>query len=79
MTPRDISKAVDKQCLYVSLCNESGGIIDELFKLGEDLNVRAGCPNLIERLESGLLSYGSDIDDTKNPFDRVIVNILHSR
>ncbi len=180
MTPRNISKAVDRQCLYVPLCNENGGIIndpiairhsenlwwlsiadsdvklwaqglatgygldvqirephifplavqgpkaedliarlfgeqirairffrgdivrfkgqemymarsgwskqggfeiylndaslaealwDELFKLGEDLNVRAGCPNMIERIESGLLSYGSDIDDANNPFE----------
>lgn len=42
---------------------------DELFTLGEDLNVRAGCPNLIERMESGLLSLGNDFDDSNNPFE----------
>lgn len=31
-----------------------------LFAAGEDLKVRAGCPNNIGRIESGLLSYGSD-------------------
>jgi len=34
---------------------------DALMAAGEDLEVRAGCPNLIERIESGLLSYGNDI------------------
>ena len=42
---------------------------DELFKLGKDLNVRAGCPNLIERIESGLLSYGNDINSTHNLYE----------
>ena len=28
---------------------------------GKNLNVRAGCPNLIERIEGGLLSYGNDM------------------
>lgn len=42
---------------------------DALFTHGADLNVRAGCPNGIERVESGLLSYGSDMDQNHTPFD----------
>jgi dimethylsulfoniopropionate demethylase len=42
---------------------------DELFDKGADLNVRAGGPNLIERIESGLLSYGNDMNFTHNPFE----------
>lgn len=42
---------------------------DTLFELGKDLNVRAGCPNIIERHESGLLSLGNDFDDSNNPFE----------
>jgi len=42
---------------------------DELFAKGADLKVRAGGPNLIERIESGLLSYGNDINFTHNPFE----------
>ena len=42
---------------------------DELFAQGEDLDVRAGGPNLIERIESGLLSYGNDMDSSHNPFE----------
>lgn len=34
---------------------------DALMEAGEALDVRAGCPNLIERIEGGLLSYGGDI------------------
>lgn len=39
---------------------------DALWQAGQDLQIRAGGPNLIERIESGLLSYGGDItrDDT---------------
>ena len=28
-----------------------------------------GCPNLIERIESGLLSYGNDFDNNDNPLE----------
>ena len=37
-------------------------LYDYLFELGKEFNVRAGCPNLIERIESALLSYGNDFD-----------------
>lgn len=40
-----------------------------LMKAGEDLNVRAGCPNGIERIESGLLSYGNDMTDDNTPHE----------
>lgn len=42
---------------------------DALFAAGEDLNVRAGCPNNIERIESGLLSYGSDMRRENTPYE----------
>jgi dimethylsulfoniopropionate demethylase len=42
---------------------------DELFARGQDLKVRAGGPNLIERIESGLLSYGNDMNFNHNPFE----------
>mmetsp|Transcript_27650 Transcript_27650/g.51330 ORF Transcript_27650/g.51330 Transcript_27650/m.51330 type:complete len:368 (+) Transcript_27650:869-1972(+) len=40
-----------------------------LFAAGEDLNVRAGCPNAIERIEGGLLSYGNDMTDDNTPHE----------
>jgi dimethylsulfoniopropionate demethylase len=42
---------------------------DEFFVQGESMNVRAGCPNGIERLESGLMSFGNDMDYDDTPFD----------
>lgn len=40
-----------------------------LFEAGRDLDVRAGCPNLIERIEGGLLSYGNDMTASNTPFE----------
>ncbi|WP_170371104.1 dimethylsulfoniopropionate demethylase [Ruegeria arenilitoris] len=40
-----------------------------IFAAGEDLQVRAGCPNLIERIEGGLLSYGNDMTDDNTPHE----------
>ena len=42
---------------------------EALFQVGADLNVRAGCPNLIERIESGLLSYGNDMTRENTPHE----------
>ncbi|MBY6200156.1 dimethylsulfoniopropionate demethylase [Maritalea mobilis] len=40
-----------------------------LMEAGRSLDVRAGCPNLIERIESGLLSYGNDMTDDNTPHE----------
>lgn len=42
---------------------------DALFSAGADLNVRQGGPNLIERVESGLLSFGNDMTRENTPFE----------
>ncbi|MEZ5731210.1 MAG: dimethylsulfoniopropionate demethylase [Paracoccaceae bacterium] len=42
---------------------------DALFEAGQDLDVRAGCPNLIERVEGGLLSYGNDMTRENTPME----------
>ena len=44
---------------------------NDLMAHGADLEVRAGCPNLIERIEGGLLSYGNDMTDDNTPHDCV--------
>ena len=44
-------------------------LYDHLFKFGKEFNVKPGCPNIIERIESALLSYGNDFDNNDNPFE----------
>lgn len=39
-----------------------------LFEAGRDLDVRAGCPNAVERIEAGLLSYGNDMTINEDPY-----------
>lgn len=55
--------------IYVD--NDEIGLLlyDQLMKEGKDLDVRPGCPNLIERIESGLLSYGNDMDMNDTPLE----------
>ena len=40
-----------------------------LMEAGRDLDVHAGCPNRIERIEGGLLSYGNDMTDDNTPHE----------
>ncbi|WP_424986278.1 dimethylsulfoniopropionate demethylase [Microbulbifer sp. S227A] len=40
-----------------------------LMEAGKTLDVRAGCPNAIERIEAGLLSYGNDMTDDNTPHE----------
>ena len=40
-----------------------------LAEAGRDLDVHAGCPNLIERIEGGLLSYGNDMTRDNTPHE----------
>ena len=50
-----------------------GSKASELWNLvreaGKPWNIGPGNPNMSERIESGLLSYGSDTDDNTNPFE----------
>ncbi|MEP3891440.1 MAG: dimethylsulfoniopropionate demethylase [Hellea sp.] len=55
--------------IYVDGTENGEAIWDALFEAGQDLNVRAGCPNLIERIEGGLLSYGNDMTRDNTPFE----------
>ena len=40
-----------------------------LMEPGKSMDVHAGCPNLIERIEGGLLSYGNDMTDDNTPHE----------
>ncbi len=51
---------------------------DELMRLGEQFDIKAGCPNLIERVESGLLSYGNDMRRENTPFEAGLGKFVNS-
>jgi dimethylsulfoniopropionate demethylase len=55
--------------IYVENTESGQELYDYLFEVGKEFNVKPGCPNLIERIESGLLSYGNDMDNNDNPFE----------
>ena len=55
--------------IYLNDFSLGEALWDELAISCEALKVRAGCPNQIERLESGLLSYGGDMNEDNNPFE----------
>ena len=55
--------------IYVEDNKAGQDLFDYLFEYGKEFNIKAGCPNLIERIESALLSYGNDFDNRDNPFE----------
>ena len=42
---------------------------DFLIKEGKPFNIKVGCPNMIERVENSLLSYGNDMTSKDTPYD----------
>jgi dimethylsulfoniopropionate demethylase len=61
-----------KQSGYeILLTNSNNGILlwDLIIEKGEEFNIRVGCPNMIERVENDLLSYGSEMTNKDTPFD----------
>ncbi len=55
--------------IYLQDGRQGHALWDHVFEAGADLNVRAGCPNLIERIEGGLLSYGNEMTSANNPLE----------
>jgi dimethylsulfoniopropionate demethylase len=55
--------------IYVEGDHNAMPLWNALFEAGKKYNVHAGCPNLIERIEGGLLSYGNDMTDDNTPHE----------
>ncbi len=55
--------------IYVDGTDNGEPIWDLLFEKGEKYDVRAGCPNGIERIEGGLLSHGNDMNNLNTPLE----------
>ena len=55
--------------IYVEHTQSGLELYDYLFEIGKEFNIKPGCPHLIERIESALLSYGNDFDLNDNPLE----------
>ena len=55
--------------IYVENTKSGLELYDHLFEIGVEFHVKPGCPHLIERIESALLSYGNDFDLNDNPLE----------
>ncbi|NOR31308.1 MAG: dimethylsulfoniopropionate demethylase [Sulfitobacter sp.] len=55
--------------IYVDGEDKGMPLWNAMMEAGRDLDVRAGCPNGIERVEGGLLSYGNDMTDDNTPHE----------
>ena len=55
--------------LYLDEPSEGERLWDAITAAGADLNLRPGCPNLIDRIETGLLSHGNDMTLDNNPIE----------
>ena len=55
--------------LYLQESKRGNELWDIITEAGQAHDIAPGAPSNIERIESGLLSYGSDMDMTNNPFE----------
>ncbi len=55
--------------IYVDGADTAMPLWNALMEAGKDLDVHAGCPNTIERIEGGLLSYGNDMTRENTPHE----------
>ena len=61
-----------KQSGYeILLHNPNNAIMlwDLIMEKGKEFNIRVGCPNMIERVENNLLSYGNEMTLKNTPYD----------
>ena len=61
-----------KQSGYeILLTNPNNGILlwDLIMEKGKEFNIKVGCPNMIERVENNLLSYGNEMTNKDTPYD----------
>jgi dimethylsulfoniopropionate demethylase len=55
--------------IYVEGSEHGMPLWNALMEAGKEMDVHAGCPNLIERIEGGLLSYGNDMTRANTPHE----------
>ena len=55
--------------IYFDGFQEGGKLWQLIWESGSSFNISPGCPNLIDRIEAGLLSYGNDFTRENNPLE----------
>lgn len=55
--------------VYLRGEHHGAALWDTLWHAGQPYNIAPGCPNLIERIEGGLLSYGNEMTRHNNPLE----------
>ena len=55
--------------IYLEGAHLGGELWDTVLEAGQQYNIAPGCPNLIERIEGGLLSYGNEMTRANNPLE----------
>ena len=64
--------------IYVEGDDYAMPLWDRFMTMGERYQIKAGCPNLIERVEGGLLSYGNDMRRENTPFEAGLSKFVNS-
>ena len=55
--------------IYLEGGHHGSSLWDAIWEAGQAFNITPGCPNLIERIEGGLFSYGNEFTRENNPFE----------
>ena len=55
--------------IYLNGSHLGEAIWSHIWEAGQEFDIKPGCPNLIERIEGGLLSYGNEMTRENNPFE----------
>ncbi len=55
--------------IYLNGGHLGAALWDAVWQAGQPYGIAPGCPNLIERIEGGLLSYGNEMTCELNPFE----------
>jgi len=55
--------------IYLEGAHLGPALWQAIWEAGQAFNITPGCPNLIERIEGGLFSYGNEMTSQNNPFE----------
>ena len=63
--------------IYLDDSTLGSALWDALWQAGAGMQIAPGCPNLIERIEGGLLSYGNEMTRQNNPLEINLDRFCH--